>query len=258
MTGVAGPFTSVRLSSTPSIVNPLKRGLVPPTDPPEPATPPCCVVVPGANTANSSTEPPTVLIGRSLASLPPNVVSRSDVCVFTRSAPACTSITAATEPTVNSTFSSVIWLDPTCTFFCTYLVKPFFSTVNGVKPAGECGENIGASTGCSRGSRHVGRFVCHHNVSIEYACIASVRDRHAQGSCQSLTLHGPDHHEAQCCSQGKNFHFAHLACSPSLITPARTYAAFEPAIRSTCFAHGRAIWYGDITQITGQLGQFVS
>src|SRR5216684_3304957 len=113
MTGCVGPFVSTLLSSTPSIENPLKRGRVPPIDPPEPSTPPCCVVVPGANTANSFTSPPRVLIGTSCTALPLNVASSVELSVLTSSAPSSTCTTADTSPSSSTVAASTTWLDST-------------------------------------------------------------------------------------------------------------------------------------------------
>src|SRR5258708_29369146 len=129
MTGCVGPFTSSLLSSTPSIENPLKRGRVPPIEPPDPSTPPCCVVVPGASTANSLTSPPVVLIGTSCTARPLNVASSVEDSVLTRSAPASTSTVADTEPNSSSIFASATWFDATATPVCTAFLKPSFSTV---------------------------------------------------------------------------------------------------------------------------------
>src|SRR5580704_15365052 len=129
MTGCEGPLTSRRLSSTPSIEKPLKRRRRPPTEPPEPWTPPCCVVVPGANTANSLTSPPSVLTGRSLTTCPLKVAPSSEDSVLTSSAPASTSTVAETSPSSNATLDSAVWLDSTVTPFCIAFLKPVFSTL---------------------------------------------------------------------------------------------------------------------------------
>src|SRR5882762_10412821 len=129
MTGCVGPLVSSLLSSTPSIENPLKRGRVPPIEPPEPNTPPCCVVVPGAYTANSLTSPPVVLIGTSCTARPLNVASKVDDSVFTRSAPASTSTVTDTSPSSSSTFDSATWFELTSTPFCTDFLNPDFSMV---------------------------------------------------------------------------------------------------------------------------------
>src|SRR5229473_1151723 len=139
MTGCVGPFTSSRLSSTPSIENPLKRGRVPPIDPPDPSTPPCCVVVPGAKTANSFTSPPKVFRGRSWTACPPKVAPSSEDSVFTSSAPAVTSTTAVASPTSSVVATSATWLDSTCTPLLTVFLNPSFSTVTVYEPTSRSG-----------------------------------------------------------------------------------------------------------------------
>src|SRR5258708_16222935 len=98
MTGCVGPLVSILLSSTPSIVNPLKRGRVPPIEPPDPRTPPTCVVVPGAKTANSLTSPPRVFTGRVFVMRPSMVVLNSEVVVFINSHPASTHTPPEPQP----------------------------------------------------------------------------------------------------------------------------------------------------------------
>src|ERR1700730_7519362 len=106
MTGWIGPLTYCLLSSTPSTENPLNRGRPPPTDPPDPSTPPGCEVVLGARTANSLTSPPKVPSGNSLATRPLNVALNSEDSTFTTSAPASTSTTADTSPISSSAVAS--------------------------------------------------------------------------------------------------------------------------------------------------------
>ena len=119
--------------------NPLNRGRVPPIDPPEPSTPPCCVVVPGAYTEYSFTSPPVVLIGTSCTARPLKVASNAEDSVFTRSAPASTSTVTDTEPSSRSTFASVVWFEFTTMPFCTAFLNPSFSTVTAYVPTNKFG-----------------------------------------------------------------------------------------------------------------------
>src|SRR6266446_3116514 len=140
MTACVGPFTSRRLSSTPSIENPLNRGRVPPIEPPEPSTPPCCVVVPGAKTANSFTSPPSVFTGKSFTTFSLKVAPSSEDSVLTRSAPASTSTTADTSPSSSATFASAVPLDSTVTPFWIDFLNPVFSTVTVYVPTNKFGK----------------------------------------------------------------------------------------------------------------------
>src|SRR5260370_5995486 len=140
MTGCVGSFVSTLLSSTPSIENPLNRGRVPPMEPPEPNTPPCCVVVPGAKTANSFTSPPSVFTGKSFTTFPLKVAPSSEDSVLTRSAPASTSTTADTSPSSSATFASAVPLDSTVTPFWTDFLNPVFSTVIVYVPTSKVGK----------------------------------------------------------------------------------------------------------------------
>src|SRR4029077_18191587 len=127
ITGCVGPLVSILLSSTPSMVNPLKRGRVPPIEPPEPRTPAVCVVVPGTKTANSLTSPPRVFTGKVFVMRPSIVVLSSEVVVLTNSEPASTSTTAETDPISSGTLASAIWFDSTVTPFRTAFLNPSFS-----------------------------------------------------------------------------------------------------------------------------------
>src|SRR5215510_12581105 len=140
MTGCVGPFVSSLLSSTPSIEKPLNRGRNPPIEPPEPSTPPSCVVVPGANTANSFTSPPSVPTGISWTAWSPNVAPSSEDSVFTNSAPAVTSTTAVASPTSSVEATSPTWLDSTCTPLLTDFLNPDFSTVTVYEPTSRFGK----------------------------------------------------------------------------------------------------------------------
>src|SRR5215471_19233868 len=140
MTGCVGPFVFTLLSSTPSIEKPLKRGRVPPIEPPEPSTPPCCVVVPGANTENSFTSPPSVFKGRSWTAWSLNVAPSSEDSVFTNSAPAVTSTTDVASPTSSVAATSATWLDSTCTPLLTDFLNPDFSTVMVYEPTRRFGK----------------------------------------------------------------------------------------------------------------------
>src|SRR5215472_5368140 len=139
MTGCVGPFVSTLLSSTPSMEKPLKRGRVPPIEPPEPSTPPSCVVVPGANTANSLTSPPSVFSGRSWTACSPNVAPSSEDSVFTNSAPAVTSTTSVAPPTSSVAATSATWFDSTCTPLLTAFLNPDFSAVTLYEPTSRFG-----------------------------------------------------------------------------------------------------------------------
>src|ERR1700739_326987 len=123
----------------PSMLKPLNRGRVPPIDPPEPSTPPCCVVVPGANTANSFTSPPKVLIGISCTALPLNVASRVELSVLTSSAPASTCTTEDTSPNSSVVAASTTWFHSTFMPLETDFLNPSFSTVTLYVPTSKLG-----------------------------------------------------------------------------------------------------------------------
>src|SRR5260370_37588495 len=109
-------------------------------EPPDPKTPPGCVVVPGAKTANSFTSPPSVFTGKSFTTFPLKVAPSSEDSVLTRSAPASTSTTADTSPSSSATFASAVPLDSTGTPFCTDFLNPVFSTVIVYVPTSKVGK----------------------------------------------------------------------------------------------------------------------
>src|ERR1700730_13948956 len=139
MTGWVGPFTSSRLSSMPSTENPLNLGRVPPTEPPEPRTPPCCEVVPGAKTAYSLTSPPSVFTGNSFTTRPLQAAPSSEDSVWTSSEPADTSTTADTSPTSKIAAVSAVWLDCTAMPFEMDFLKPSFSMTTRYVPTSKLG-----------------------------------------------------------------------------------------------------------------------
>src|SRR5690349_6174836 len=107
----------------------LYRGRKPPIDPPEPATPPGCVVVLGRTTANSFTSPPMVLIGSCSATVPEKPDWICDEVTSTGASPsAVTSTVVVTLPSSKIAGASTVWLGRTLTCARTYLLNPSLDT----------------------------------------------------------------------------------------------------------------------------------
>src|SRR5690242_5206205 len=107
----------------------LYRGRKPPIDPPEPATPPGCVVVLGRTTASSFTSPPMVLMGSCSATVPENPDWICEEVTATGASPsAVTSTVVDTVPNSRTAGASTVWLGSTLTCARTYLLNPSLVT----------------------------------------------------------------------------------------------------------------------------------